>query len=64
MKFLALLGLASLAVAAPNDECPHDLEVLCIDDINRAYPVCEKAAQEKGKDLPADLECMKYFARV
>lgn len=25
-------------------ECPHNLEVLCIDDINKAFPVCEKAA--------------------
>ena len=69
MKFLALLGLASVATASyagftPNEECPHDVEVLCIDDINKAYPICEKAAQEKGKDLPADLECMKYFAQV
>lgn len=64
MKILALLGLASLAVANPNHECPHDLEILCIDDINKAYPVCEKAAQEKGKDLPADLECMKYFTKM
>ena len=69
MKFLAALGLVSAAVASyspytPNEECPHDVEVLCIDDINKAYPICEKAAQEKGKDIPADLECMKYFAQV
>ena len=66
MKLAALLGLASVAVAAstPNDECPHDLEVLCIDDINKAYPICEKAAQEKGKDLPADLECVKYITQM
>lgn len=61
MKLLALLGLVALATA---EECPHDLEVRCIDDINKAYPICEKAAQEKGKDFPADLECMKYFAKT
>jgi len=44
MKLLALLGLASLAVSIPNEECPHELEALCIHDINQAYPVCEKAA--------------------
>ena len=44
MKILALLGLATIAVAAPADECPHNLEVLCIDDINKAFPVCEKAS--------------------
>ena len=37
MKLLALLGLAAVVVA---EECPHNLEVLCIDDINKAYPVC------------------------
>ena len=61
MKLFALLGLAAVVVA---EECPHDLEVRCIDDINKAYPVCEKAAQEKGKDFPADLECMKYFTQM
>lgn len=64
MKLLAFLGLASLVAAAPADECPHNLEVLCIDDINKAYPTCQKAAQEKAKDLPADLECMKYIYRM
>lgn len=66
MKLFALLGLASLATASylPNEECPHDLEVRCIDDINKAYPVCEKAAEEKGRDLPADLECMKYITQM
>lgn len=39
MKLLALLGLATVAANAA-DECPHDLEVLCIDDINKAYPIC------------------------
>jgi hypothetical protein len=63
MKLLALLGLASLAAPALAD-CPHNLEILCIDDVNKAYPICEKAAQEKGKDLPADLECMKYFTQM
>jgi len=38
-----LLVLAVLAFAFAAD-CPHDLEVRCIDDINKAYPVCEKAA--------------------
>jgi hypothetical protein len=65
MKLLVLI-LALLAVfasAAPAD-CPHDLEVRCIDDINKAYPVCEKAAHEKGADVPADLDCLKYFVKM
>lgn len=66
-----IAGLFALFVAANAheirmnaDECPHDLEVLCIDDINKAYPKCEQAAQEKGKDFPADLECMKFLLSV
>lgn len=39
---LAIVALFGLAVA--NHDCPHDLEVLCIDDINKAYPYCKKAA--------------------
>ena len=58
---LALLALLAVAFAA---ECPHDLEVRCIDDINKAYPVCEKAAREKGADVPADLDCLKYFVSM
>ena len=61
MKILALFGLAAVVAA---EQCPHDLEVRCIDDINKAYPVCEKAAHEKGNDFPADLECMKYFTQM
>ena len=58
------LALAALVGLAATHECSHDLEVLCIDDINKAYPICKKAAEEKGKDLPADLQCMKYMASV
>ena len=65
MKFVGLLGLIGAASAFfTADDCPHDLEVMCIDDINKAYPICEKAAEEHGKDLPADLDCMKYMAKV
>ncbi len=58
------VALAALVGLAATHECPHDLEVLCIDDINKAYPKCKKASEEKGKDLPADLECMKYMVSV
>lgn len=41
MKLLGLLGLFGAANAFfMAHDCPHDLEVLCIDDINKAYPVC------------------------
>ena len=66
MKVLILLlALVACSFSSIFDaQCPHDLEVLCIDDINKAYPACEKAAHEKGKDIPADLDCLKYFANV
>lgn len=43
MKFIAgLLALAGVTAAfsVQADECPHDVEVRCIDDINKAYPIC------------------------
>lgn len=43
MKFL--LALAALTGLVSAYDCPHDLEVLCIDDINKVYPVCKKAAE-------------------
>ena len=61
--FIVLLALFALSMSF-NHECPHDLEVRCIDDINKAEPVCEKAAKEKGADVPMDLECFKYFASM
>jgi hypothetical protein len=62
MKFITIV--AAVLGLAMTQTCTHDLEVKCMDDINKAFPVCEKAAQEKGKDLPADLECMKYMTNV
>ena len=62
MKVIVLV-LALLALALAHD-CPHDLEVRCIDDINKAEPVCEKAAREKGADVPMDLDCFKYFSKM
>ena len=63
LLLLALIALAaSFHVSAHS--CPHDKEVQCIDDINKAYAICEKAAHEKGKDVPVDLDCMKYFATM
>lgn len=58
---IVLLALLALFAVSSAYDCPHDLEVRCIDDINKAYPICEKAAKEKGKDVDADLNCLKYF---
>lgn len=64
MRILVLLVLVALAFSFQlKADCPHDQEVACIDDINKAFPICEKAAREKG-NIPLDLECLKYFATV
>ena len=65
-QLLLLLVLITLACSFKfsDYECPHDKEVVCIDDINKAEPVCEKAAREKGADVPMDLECFKYFVSM
>ena len=46
MKLIAaFVALSAVATSFKvNEECPHDVEVKCIDDINNAYPICEKAA--------------------
>lgn len=66
--FLALLGLAAAYRAAT---CTETLEIKCVDAIiagkipsNKGFPICEAAAKEKGKDVPVDLNCMKYFVAV
>jgi hypothetical protein len=64
MKFILSAALLLGLVAANADTCTHDAEVRCIDDINKAYAICDKAAKEKAKDLPADLECIKYLTTV
>jgi hypothetical protein len=63
LVLLALLAVA-LSFKVGAYDCPHNIEVQCIDDINKAFPVCEKAAREKGSDIPVDLDCMKYFAQM
>lgn len=61
---LLVIGFSAQVDSLSAHACSHDKEVLCIDDINKAYATCEKAAHEKGKDVPADLDCVKYFASM
>ena len=63
-KYLAIGVAAFASFASANTECPLEREVKCVDDLRAAYPYCEKAAQSKGKDMNADLQCMKYFYSV
>jgi hypothetical protein len=64
LLFLLALLAVTLSFSFSASDCPHDLEVVCIHDINKAYLTCEKAAHEKGSDVPADLDCLKYFASM
>ena len=65
-QVLVVLLLVAIACSyqLTDYDCPHDKEVQCIDDINKAFAICEKAAHEKGADVPVDLDCMKYFAQM
>lgn len=51
----AVLFFLIAAIAAsfiiPNDQCPHDLEVLCIDDINQGIHVLTQHIQFAKKLL-------------
>ena len=64
MKLLALTALLGLAFSYTTENCSQDTEIRCINDINNSYKICTQAAQEKGKDVFADIECMKYLATV
>lgn len=55
MKVLVIVILLAVNGLA-YDKCGHDLEIQCIDQINIAFPVCEKVAQKGGV---ADIDCMK-----
>jgi hypothetical protein len=60
MSKLVVLILLVLAVFAAND-CPLDRETKCTDDFRQALPYCKKAAEGSGKDITADINCLKYF---
>ena len=40
------------------------MHTACIDDFHAAYPICKKAAESAGTDLPATLTCLKYFYKM
>lgn len=63
MKVVIFLILL-VAVLGIEPKCEELEQIKCQDDINIAYPMCKKAAEEKGKDMSVDLNCMKYFAKM
>ena len=63
MKFLYAVA-ALFALVAADDECPEAKQILCVDDVRAAYPVCQKAAEAGGSDMIADLACMKYYNKM
>ena len=58
---ILIVCFLGLALALRDNTCPESKQVRCADDIRAAYPVCQKAAQEGGSDIVADLNCIKYF---
>ena len=56
MFFLLTLTLSFLV----RDESPPDLEVRCVDGINKTFPICEKIAKDKQKLIGS--ACFKYFS--
>ena len=63
-KFL-IIGLTALAtLAAADNDCPEDKQVICVDDVRAAYEPCKKAAESGGSDLPATLQCLKYYSKM
>ena len=59
-KFIVLAITLFGGVAAASDECPSDREARCVDEFKEALPFCKKAAETKGSDKDADLNCIKY----
>ena len=64
MKVVLLALLALFALAAASHECKEDMQIACVDDFRAAYPVCKKAAESGGSDMPATLACLKYFNKM
>ena len=58
MIFIAMAFFAGVINAA--DECPSAQEARCADEFKEALPFCKKAAESKGSDKDADLNCIKY----
>lgn len=63
MKFIyaALVALVGLVAT---QECPEAKQIVCVDDVRTAYPVCQKAAEAGGSDMIADLACLKYYNKM
>lgn len=65
MKVLLVFVLVLLALAAADEhECKESMQIACVDDFRAAYPVCKKAAESGGQDMPATLACLKYFNKM
>lgn len=64
MKLVVVI-LALLAVFAfADDQCTEAKQIACVDDFRAGYPICKKAAESGGSDLPATLACLKYFNKM
>lgn len=63
LVWLLLLSLVTIGCSV-DPKCGDKEQIECQADINKAYPVCKKAAETKGKDVPVNIDCMKYFAQT
>jgi hypothetical protein len=63
MKFIYAIA-ALIGLVATQDQCPETKQILCVDDVRTAYPICQKAAESKGSDTVADLTCLKYYSKM
>jgi hypothetical protein len=68
MKMLRLVTVLCLIAViwgmSVEPKCGDLEQAECQDDIYKAYPVCKKAAEEKGKDTKVDIACFKYFSQL
>jgi hypothetical protein len=62
-KILSLASLFLLGALAA-DDCPVDREEKCVDDFQKVFPYCKKAAETKGADFDADINCLKYSTQM
>ena len=63
MKFLIPIA-AFFGLVVADGECPEAKQIMCVDDVRSAYPVCQKAAEAGGSDMIADLACLKYYNKM
>ena len=60
--FVLLILIALVFIGHADDNCPEEIQIKCVDDFRKAYPVCKKAAESGGSDITDVLACLKYYS--